>query len=453
VLHLYDTASGEVRELAQREPGVVSIYLCGPTVYGPPHLGHGRATLVYDILRRYLEWRGLTVRLVSNVTDIDDKILKRAYDEHRDWHEIATKCEAVWWRAMDGVGVDRPSDTPHATEWVQQMVDMISELMEVGHAYLTDDGVYLSVRTVPDYGLLAQQSLDDMLAGGGEREIFGADVKRDQADFALWKLAKPGEPAWPSPWGPGRPGWHTECVVMSLELLGEGFDLHCGGLDLKFPHHENERAQAVALGKRFANHWMHHAFIVDASGEKMSKSLNNYDNLLDLIEQVDPRSYRMALLQAHYRSPVYIGRARLADAAQSLQRLDALARRSAAWPPAEPDEAVLAAFSERMDDDLKTPAAMAAVFDAVTRANAAADGGDVAKAAGLAAAVLSACRAVGLELRGDDEIPDDIAAQVRALDAARTAKDYEVADALRAALQAEGWVVESHAGGTVVRRP
>ena len=229
---------------------------------------------------------------------------------------------------MDGIGVARPTDIPHATDWVEQMVDLIGQLVASGHAYTTDDGVYLSVRSVADYGLLTHQSLDDMLAGGGDREVFGAEDKHDRADFVLWKLAKPDEPSWPSPWGDGRPGWHTECVVMSLELLGEGFDLHCGGLDLKFPHHENERAQAVALGKRFANHWMHHAFVTDASGEKMSKSLDNYDNLLDLIEQVDPRSYRMVLLQAHYRSPVYVGRDRLADAAQSLQRLDALARRS-----------------------------------------------------------------------------------------------------------------------------
>jgi cysteinyl-tRNA synthetase len=453
VLRLFDTASGEVRPLPQREPGVVSIYLCGPTVYGPPHLGHGRATLVYDILRRYLEWAGTRVRLVSNITDIDDKIILRAEDEGRDWHEIATKCESVWWRAMDGVGVGRPTDVPHATDWVEQMVDMIGQLVEIGRAYVTGDGVYLSVRSVEDYGLLAHQSLDDMLAGGGDREIFGAEDKHDRADFALWKLAKPGEPSWPSPWGPGRPGWHTECVVMSLGLLGEGFDLHTGGLDLKFPHHENERAQAVALGKRFANHWMHHAFVTDASGEKMSKSLGNYENLLDLIEQVDPRAYRMVLLQAHYRSPVYVGKDRLESAARSLGRLDALARRSAAWSSAEPDEGVLDAFSARMDDDLDTPGAMAVVFDAVTRANAAADVADIGRARALAAAVLSACRAVGLELRADEEVPDDIAAQVRALDAARAAKDYDVADTLRAALLAEGWVVESHAGGTTVRRP
>ena len=319
VLRLYDTASGEVRELAQRQPGQVDIYLCGPTVYGPPHLGHGRATLAYDVLRRYLEWSGLRVRLVSNITDIDDKIIARANREGRDADEIARRCEAVWFQAMQGIGVDPPTDIPHATDYVEQMVAMIGQLIEIGRAYPTEDGVYLDVTSVEDYGLLAHQSLDQMLVGGGEREVYGQEQKHHPADFALWKAAKPDEPSWPSPWGDGRPGWHTECVVMSLDLLGDGFDLHCGGLDLKFPHHENERAQAVALGHRFANHWMHHAFVVDEAGEKMSKSVGNIENLLDLIEKVDGRAFRMVLLQAHYRSPVQVGRDRL-EAAERARR-------------------------------------------------------------------------------------------------------------------------------------
>jgi cysteinyl-tRNA synthetase len=452
VLRLYDTAAGEVRELALRQPGAVSVYLCGPTVYGPPHLGHGRATLVYDILRRYLTWRGLDVRLVSNVTDIDDKIIDRARREDRDWHDVATRCESVWWRAMDAIGVARPTDVPRATAWVEDMVTLIGQLVDIGRAYVTDDGVYLSVRSVEDYGLLAQQSLDDMLTGGGDREVYGAEHKHDQADFALWKLAKPGEPAWPSPWGEGRPGWHTECVVMSLGLLGEGFDLHCGGLDLKFPHHENERAQAVALGRRFANHWMHHGMVVDASGEKMSKSLGNDESLLDLLAETDPRAYRLVLLQARYRSPVYVGRDRLAEAQRALARLDVLARRSLAWPDHEPDATVLDRFTARMDDDLDTPGALAVVFDAVTRANAAADSGRIPIAGALAAAVGAACHAVGLELRQADDVPDAIADQVRALDAARAQRDFTTADAIRAALQSEGWVVESTPAGTAVRR-
>jgi cysteinyl-tRNA synthetase len=452
VLNLYDTATRSVRELALREPGKVSIYLCGPTVYGPAHLGHGRATLSYDILRRYLEWTGLEVRLVSNVTDIDDTIIARAADEDRRWQDITTECEAMWFRAMDGIGVQRPTDVPHATDYVGQMVEMIGELVAGGKAYTTDDGVYMDVESVDDYGLLAFQTLDDMRAGGGDREVFGADQKRHPADFVLWKFSKPGEPAWPSPWGEGRPGWHSECVVMSLDLLGEGFDLHCGGQDLRFPHHENERAQAVALGKTFANHWMHNGFVVDAEGEKMSKSIGNVSNLLDLIEHYDPRAYRLVLLQSHYRSPVKLGQAAIDQAVSSLAGLDAFAARAAGLATVDPDPGVLAAFSAAMEDDLDTPRAMALVFDTVRAANAAIDSGD-GSAASLAAAVFEICSAVGLELSGGgDDVPADVAAKAAALDSARADKDYAAADAIRAELQADGWTVETTKDGTALRR-
>jgi cysteinyl-tRNA synthetase len=451
MLHLYDTATRQVRELELREPGTVSIYLCGPTVYGPPHLGHGRATLVYDVLRRYLEWSGLRVRLASNITDIDDSIINRANRENRPWQEITHKCEAVWFEAMGKLGVARPTDVPHATEYVEQMVAMIGELVDIGRAYVVDDGVYLSVETVDDYGLLANQRLSDMLEGGGDREVFGADNKRHPADFVLWKLAKPGEPSWPSPWGDGRPGWHSECVVMSLDLLGEGFDLHCGGMDLKFPHHENERAQAVALGKRFANHWMHNGFVVDAEGEKMSKSLGNVANLLDLMEHYDPRAYRMLLLQSHYRGPVTVGQDNIDAAVKALAGLDSFAARTAEVPAAEPAADVIAQFRARMDDDLNTTAAMALLFDTVRRANAALDAGDPAAPA-LVAAVHEICTAVGLVLNAGGDVPDDAAAKAAALDAARAAKDFATADALRAELQAAGWTVETTKDGTKLRR-
>jgi cysteinyl-tRNA synthetase len=454
VLKLYDTATGAIRELALREPGVVSIYLCGPTVYGPPHLGHGRATLVYDVLRRYLEWTGLRVVLVSNITDIDDNIIDRANREGRPWQDITHRCEHVWFEAMGRLNVRRPDHVPHATEYVEQMVAMIGDLVARGNAYVTDDGIYLSVATVGDYGLLAHQSLDDMMSGGGDREVLGAERKRHPADFALWKLAKPGEPSWPSPWGDGRPGWHSECVVMSLELLGEGFDLHCGGADLRFPHHENERAQAVALGKRFAAHWMHNGFVVDAEGEKMSKSLGNVRNLLDLTDEYDPRAYRMVLLQSHYRSPVRVGAANIDAAQQALRGLDAFAARArpaTAGSTAVPDDAVLARFRERMDDDLDTPGAMAVVFDTVRRANTALDAGDPTAPA-LVAAVMSMLHAVGLEVGDDGDVPAEVAARAASLDAARAAKDFATADALRAGLQAEGWVVETTREGTTVRR-
>jgi cysteinyl-tRNA synthetase len=451
MLRLYDTATRQVRELALREPGEVGIYLCGPTVYGPPHVGHGRATLEYDVLVRYLRWRGLNVRFVSNVTDIDDKIINRAVDEGRPWEGIATKCEQVWWTAMDGIGNARPDDIPHATAYVEEMVAMIGQLVDLGRAYVTDEGVYLSVETVEDYGLLAQQSLDEMLVGGGEREVYGAELKKHPADFALWKLAKPGEPSWPSPWGPGRPGWHSECVVMSLQLLGEGFDLHAGGQDLRFPHHENERAQAVALGKRFANHWMHHGMVVDETGEKMSKSLGNYDNLLDVLERYDGRVYRMALLQSHYRQPVKVGPAVLDAAANTVAGLDAFAARTAGVPAAEPDADVLDQFRAAMDDDLDTPRAMAVLFDTVRRANTLLDAGDADGAAPLAAAVGEMCTAVGLQL-GGGELPAEVAARAAEIDEARARKDFAAADEIRAELKAEGWIVETTASGTIIRK-
>ncbi|MEY3699957.1 MAG: cysteinyl-tRNA synthetase [Actinomycetota bacterium] len=437
-----------------REPGKLGIYLCGPTVYGPPHLGHGRATLVYDILRRYLEWSGVKVRLVSNITDIDDKIIDRANRENRDWTEITHKCEDIWFKAMGELDVLRPTDVPHATEYVEQMVAMIGNLMARNAAYTTDDGVYLDISSVPDYGLLAHQSLDDMLSGGGDREVLGAAQKRHPADFALWKFSKPGEPSWPSPWGEGRPGWHSECVVMSLELLGEGFDLHCGGADLRFPHHENERAQAVALGKTFAQHWMHNGFVVDTEGEKMSKSLGNVTNLVDLVQHYDPRAYRMLLLQTHYRSPVKVGQDNIDAAVNSLAGLDGFAHRMAntSLPTSVPDETVIAQFRSLMDNDLDSPSAMALIFDAVRRANIAAESGDAVSVASLSGAVFEMCNALGLKLRAGDDIDPTIVERANALDAARKAKDFALADAIRNEIQAAGYVVETTKDGTRVRR-
>ena len=363
VLRLYDTATREVRELAMREPGKVTIYLCGPTVYGPPHLGHGRATLEYDVLVRYLRWSGSRCGWSRTSPTSTTRSSTGPNASSARGRRSPTKCERVWFEAMDGINVARPDDIPHATEYVDEMVAMIGQLVEIGRAYTTDDGVYLSVETVEDYGLLAHQSLDDMLAGGGEREVFGAEQKRHPADFVLWKLAKPGEPSWPSPWGEGRPGWHSECVVMSLDLLGEGFDLHCGGQDLRFPHHENERAQAVALGKRFANHWMHHGFVVDAEGEKMSKSLGNVDNLLDLLDALRRADVPDAAAAEPLPQPGHGRRRQPARRpTNALAGLDAFAARSASVgrrPAPTPTPTCSTAFVRAMDDDLDTPGAMA----------------------------------------------------------------------------------------------
>ena len=460
VLRLHDTATGAVRPLELRDPGVVTMYVCGLTVYDVPHIGHGRAALVFDVLRRYLEFSGLTVDHVSNVTDIDDQIINRAAAEGRSSDEVAQQYEEVWWKAVDDLGVLRPTETPHATAYVEKMVGLIGELVERGAAYETSDGVYLSVDKVEGYGLLAHQSLDSLRAGA---RVEVGEEKRSPLDFVLWKKAKPGEPTWPSPWGPGRPGWHTECVVMSLELLGEGFDLHGGGMDLAFPHHENERAQAVALGRPFARHWVHNGFVMMGE-EKMSKSLGNFTTLTDMLERTDPRAYRLLVLRAHYRSPIEVTAATVADAEEALSRLDALARRFRLDPSlaglaaaravaAGADPETLARFTERMDDDLDTPGALSMVFELVRRANALADAGDDARAVRLATSVAVLAGAVGLRLASPDtEIDEATAGLVRQRDEARAGGDFARADDIRARLEAEGWVVEDTASGTRLHR-
>ena len=448
MLRLHDTALGAVAELQPRDPGHVSMYVCGPTVYGDPHIGHGRMSLVFDVLRRYLEWSGVKVRYASNITDIDDKIIARANRDGRPAQAVAKEYEAVWWEVMDQLGVKRPDDDPHATAYVDQMVDLIAALVDKEKAYATPDGVYLAVETVPDYGLLARQPLDSLRAGA---RVDVDENKRSPLDFALWKLAKPGEPSWPSPWGDGRPGWHTECVVMSLDLLGDGFDLHGGGQDLAFPHHENERAQAVALGRPFARRWAHNGF-VEVGGEKMSKSLGNYTTLTDLLAAHDPRAYRLLVLRSHWRAPIEVNAASLAQADASLDTLDAFARRAAELPDASADPDLVARFQARMDDNLDTPRAMAELFDAVRAANQAMDAGDTPAAAATAAAVREMTDAVGLALAGADQIPVEIRELVAERERARAARDFAASDQLRDRLATAGWMVEDTPRGSRVYR-
>ena len=452
MLCLHDSATGTVRPLELREPGKVSMYVCGPTVDNVPHLGHGRFVLVFDVLRRYLTSSGYEVRYVSNVTDIDDKIISRARDEGRSTDEVVAIYEAAWWAAVDGLGVRRPDVDPHATAYIAQMVELVERLVSQGSAYETTDGVYLSVAEVPGYGLLARQSLDSLRSGA---RIDVDDDKRSPLDFVLWKKAKADEPSWDSPWGPGRPGWHTECVVMSLDLLGEGFDIHGGGADLAFPHHENERAQAVADGRAFARHWVHNGWVV-VEGEKMSKSLDNFTSLTDLLERVDSRAYRLLVLRAHYRSPLEVSPGTTADATAALERLDNLARRAAeaGLEGSAPDADSLERFRTAMDDDLDTPAAMALVFDLVRAANVALDAGDPAGAGPLVAALIEVAGALGLVLGdGREEVLDpETAALVDRRDQARAGRDWAAADVLRTELEAKGWAVEDGAAGTRVRR-
>jgi len=465
VLRLHDTATGTVRPLEQRNEGEVSMYVCGPTVYDMPHIGHGRANLTFDILRRYLSFTGLKVHHVANVTDVDDNIIKRAAALGRTEPDVAAEFEARWWESMDALGDLRPQDVPHATKYIERMVALVGDLMTKGMAYETPDGVYLEVSRVDGYGLLAQQSLESLQVGA---RVEANEDKRSPLDFALWKKAKEGEPSWDSPWGQGRPGWHTECVVMSLDLLGEGFDLHGGGQDLKFPHHENERAQAVADGKVFARHWMHNGW-VEVEGTKMSKSLGNFTTLPDLLSRCDARAYRLLVLRAHYRSPIEVTPETLVDAEKALGRLDGLARRFdvagllaqtedgyvvEGTPPATGiDPGASAAFRAHMDDDLDTPGALAGIFELVTAAHSAADAGDEDEGGRLAHAAAVLAAALGLSLRAADiEVDEESARLAAERDEARRARDFARADALRDELVARGWTVEDTPSGTAIRR-
>ena len=425
------------------------MYVCGPTVYEVPHLGHGRFSLVFDVLRRYLLWSGFDVRYVSNITDIDDNIIRRANSEGRSCDEVVAQYEAIWWEVMDRLGVMRPTVDPHATAYVEAMVEFVAQLIAKGAAYELSDGVYFATEAVADYGVLARQSLDSLRSGARVEVDL---TKRSPLDFALWKLAKEGEPSWPSPWGPGRPGWHTECVVMSADLLGTTFDIHGGGQDLRFPHHENERAQACATGWGFARHWVHNGF-VEVDGEKMSKSLGNFRTLVDLLETTDPRAYRLLVLRAHYRSPIEVTRETTTDAEKALERLDSFARRVRDLGAVDADAELLASFRAAMDADLDTPAAMALVFDAVRRANAALDRDDLHAAAPLAAAVRTMLAAVGLGVNDEiGQVDPESAELVRQRDSARASKDWVEADRLRDELVARGWIVSDTAAGTVVHR-
>jgi cysteinyl-tRNA synthetase len=455
---IYDTLSRTKVELEPRDPGRISMYVCGPTVYDLPHVGHGRTAVVYDVVRRYLAYRGFAVTFVSNITDVDDKIIHRAAATGRTEPEVAQEFEAAYWDQMTRLGVQRPDHLPHATEYVAEMIRLVSELVECGGAYVIEgQGVYFDVAAFPGYGALPHRDLAQLLESAGAR-VDVDEAKRSPVDFALWKAAKAGEPAWDSPWGPGRPGWHIECSAMSLGLLGEGFDLHGAGDDLVFPHNENERAQAEAAGHAFARHWMHSG-MVEIAGEKMSKSLGNFTTLESALDAHGARAFRMAVLQAHYRRAVELGDSELAQAATALERFDALERRAAAagTGAAEPDPTTMRRFADAMDDDFGTPAALAAAFEAVAAANRAIDAGDAARAGGFVAAVRRILDVLGLtdavgrvQSGGHDD--SELDALVAARDEARRVRDFATADRLRAELVDLGVELEDTPTGTVWRR-
>jgi len=463
-LVIYDTLRREKVAFEPREPGRVSMYVCGPTVYADAHVGHGRFAVVTDILRRYLQFTGSDVTFVQNITDIDDKIILRARREKVEPSVISNRYTRLWNRTMDAMDVLPPDVQPLATGHLLEMQALIQELIDQDKAYAVDGDVFFRVRSFEGYGKLSRRRIDDMQQG---EDVVDADRKEDPLDFAMWKSAKPGEPSWPSPWGDGRPGWHIECSAMAAKHLGEGFDLHCGGLDLVFPHHENEIAQhEAAHGGVFARHWVHNG-MVRMGEEKMSKSVGNVVGLQEALDEWGVGALRLWYLSATHRSPLTYEDERLADAAAAHQRLTTFVRSARhAADGATPDEAAatvhLDGFRAAMDDDLNAPQAVAALHDLVSAGNERlpiAEKGDAAaraEVAGLAQALVQ----VGDEVLGlglEDAL-SEAAALERQLEPlvgqlleqraqARTARDFAAADRIRDELATAGVVVEDRPDG------
>ncbi|MGB3732546.1 cysteine--tRNA ligase [Microbacterium sp.] len=458
-IRLYDTRAQLLRDFVPLDSSNVTMYVCGPTVQSGPHIGHVRAALSFDILRRWLAHRFGRVTFVRNVTDIDDKILANATDAE-PWWALAYRMEKEFTAAYAAVGILPPTYEPRATGFIPQMHALIAELVERGHAYAAPDGsgdVYFDVRSWPDYGSLTHQGVDAM-EPAADADPRG---KRNPQDFALWKGAKADEPAdavWPSPWGAGRPGWHLECSAMSKRYLGAEFDIHGGGLDLRFPHHENELAQSTAAGDGFARYWVHNG-LVTVGGQKMSKSLGNFTLASDFLEGVDPLVARYALAAAHYRSSLDLGESTLAEAEAALGRIRGFVERAQRSGDDLGAGAVPEAFAAAMDDDLGVPQALAVLHETVRAGNAALDRGD-AHGARQALAEVTAMTAV----LGIDEIPGagvggDADAAASALDAlvqtmidqrsqARADKDWAGADRIRDAIAAAGITLEDTPDGT-----
>ncbi|MEU1025474.1 cysteine--tRNA ligase [Streptomyces sp. NPDC005904] len=457
-IRLYDTSARQIRDFSPLHEGCVSIYLCGATVQAAPHIGHIRSGLNFDIMRRWFAYRGYDVTFVRNVTDIDDKIIKKSAEQDRPWWSIGYENERAFNSGYDALGCLPPTYEPRATGHITEMVEMMRGLIERGHAYEADGNVYFDVKSFPGYLELSNQELDNLLQPSGE----GETGKRDSRDFAMWKSAKEGEPSWETPWGRGRPGWHLECSAMAHKYLGREFDIHGGGIDLIFPHHDNEIAQAKAFGDAFARYWVHNGWVT-MSGEKMSKSLGNSVLVSEMVKQWRPIVLRYYLGTPHYRSMIEYRPEALREAESAFARIEGFVQRvvEKAGGAVEPAAQVPPAFADAMDDDMGVPQALAIVHTTVRQGNSALAADDKEAAVARLAEVRAMLGVLGLDPldphwagaesdRGEDlhGVVDTLVRMVLdQREAARGRKDWGTADAIRDQLNQSGLVIEDGPSG------
>jgi len=453
-LSLYDTLTRTTSPFVPLKAGEVGIYLCGATVQAPPHIGHVRSGVNFDILRRWLTKSGYNVTFIRNVTDIDDKILHKAVHEKAPWWAVAMKYERAFSEAYAALNVQPPTYEPRATGHVTQMIELMTVLIERGAAYAPGNGdVYLEVRKLQSYLTLSRQKVDDLQPAADADETY----KKDPRDFALWKAAKPGDPSWPTPWGAGRPGWHLECSAMAHSYLGEAFDIHGGGLDLIFPHHENEIAQSEAAGYAFAKRWMHNAWVT-ASGEKMSKSLGNSLQVAELLKTVRGIELRWYLGSAHYRSMLEFSHEALAESATAFRRIEGFLTRATEILGAEPTPVISQGFTDAMNDDLAVPTALAGISDALRLGNSAITSGDKAQISQSANEIRGALEVLGCDpfdpvfaTSGGADLTNALDGVIQLALAQRTAarerKDFAASDQIRDGLAALGIIIEDTAQG------
>jgi len=453
-LSLYDTLTRTTSPFVPLKAGEVGIYLCGATVQAPPHIGHVRSGVNFDILRRWLTKSGFNVTFIRNVTDIDDKILHKAVHEKAPWWAVAMKYERAFSEAYAALNVAPPTYEPRATGHVTQMIELMTVLIERGAAYAPGNGdVYLEVRKLESYLTLSRQNVNDLQPAADADETY----KKDPRDFALWKAAKPGDPSWPTPWGAGRPGWHLECSAMAHSYLGEAFDIHGGGLDLIFPHHENEIAQSEAAGYAFAKRWMHNAWVT-ASGEKMSKSLGNSLQVAELLKTVRGIELRWYLGSAHYRSMLEFSHEALAESATAFRRIEGFLTRATEILGAQPTPVISQGFTDAMNDDLAVPTALAGISEALRLGNSAVTSGDKAQISQSANEIRGALEILGCDpfdpvfaTSGGADLTDALDGVIQLALAQRTAarerKDFAASDQIRDGLAALGIIIEDTAQG------